>query len=125
MKAAVIKADLSCSMIDFEQGESAQIIRDTVDGLYDCISLSSDRDMWINDEGKILELPLNVMATAMFHKAFQTDDYIAGDVVITGGVDKDGYTLGLSDEDTQFFTNLFEKMKKVIDEYNEEEKETI
>ena len=125
MKAAIIKTDLSCSMIDFEQGESAQMIRDTVDGYYDCISLSRDRDMWINDEGKILELPFNAMATAMFHKAFQTDDYIAGDVVITGGVDKDGNTLGLSDEDVQFFTDLFEKLDKAINEYNEEEKEKV
>ena len=125
MKAAIIKTDYNCSVVDFEPGKSAKMIREAVGGLYDCISLSSTRDMWINDEGKILELPFNAMATAMFHKAFQTDDYIAGDVVITGGVDDEGYTLGLSDEDVQFFTDLFEKLDKAINEYNEEEKEKV
>jgi hypothetical protein len=96
-KAIIVKSDPSLKIVEFNVGKSSTLIKETVDGLFDCIHLPSlGVDMWINDEGKILELPMNAVATLMFAQEFNTTDYIAGDVIFTGGVDSAGNTLGLN-----------------------------
>lgn len=62
----------------------------------DCVGLAADLDMWLDDEGLLVEEPrINHGATAiaaMYGKTFQP--YV-GTVVFTGGVDDEGNTLGL------------------------------
>lgn len=56
--------------------------------------------MYVNEEGKLEGLPLNRRANeiAHEHKAIFANDVIVGDVAITGDVDDEGNTTGLSDE---------------------------
>jgi hypothetical protein len=56
-----------------------------VNGLIQVIDLSPAVNalMVMNEEGKLLELPLNVNATRIFRMAFEgTDDFVVGDVLI-------------------------------------------
>ena len=55
--------------------------------------------MWLNEEGKINGLQPNVLATLLWNKMFPNADVIMGDVVITGGADEEGNSLGLKDSD--------------------------
>jgi hypothetical protein len=45
--------------------------------------------MYCNEEGKLLGLPVNVVATLMLDP--RVEDVIAGDVLIVGGPDEEGY----------------------------------
>jgi hypothetical protein len=54
--------------------------------------------MWCNEEGKMEGLAHNPVGQALWVQAFGATDYIVGDVVFTGGTDKDGETLPLSEE---------------------------
>ena len=60
-----------------------------------------DQTWWLNEEGKILGLPFNARATELAHKhhAISLGDHIAGDLVVTGGIDDNGETLGLTEDE--------------------------
>lgn len=45
--------------------------------------------MYCNEEGKILRLPVNIVATLMLDP--RVEDVIAGDVLVVGGPDHEGY----------------------------------
>lgn len=63
------------------------------------IDISKNVIMWCHEEGKILRQPYNVIATAIYDRTFEYGrDYIAGNIVFTGGVDDEGETLGLTEE---------------------------
>lgn len=74
-------------------------IQDLVGGNFDVIRRSQftrglihvyvDCDMWVHDEGLILDLPLNTWATHI------TGLGVRGNVVMTGGADTQGNTLAL------------------------------
>lgn len=51
-----------------------------------------DYDMWVHDEGLILDLPLNVFATHLSGQG------IHGPAVLTGGADNEGNTLPLDQD---------------------------
>ena len=54
-----------------------------VGGWIECISISPKQVMVINEEGKLLNLPYNAVATEAFRMAFQpTDDFIVGDALL-------------------------------------------
>lgn len=69
-----------------------------VDGSVDVVGLSADLDMWINDEGLLIGLPVNMLASgiAAFHGMIH-QPYV-GTAVFTGGADVDGNTLPLTEE---------------------------
>jgi Domain of unknown function (DUF3846) len=52
-------------------------------------------DMWMHEEGKIIGLPPNNLATAMWRQTYGETDIIVGDVVLTGPPDADGYSTDL------------------------------
>jgi hypothetical protein len=81
-------------------------INDIVGGYFECITLRTEHgefDMWLNEEGKLNGLPINHYATELFHMYFSNADVIVGNVLLTGGVDRDGNTLGLSQEQVNLF----------------------
>lgn len=90
---------------DIEVAEVDEISYDTlyegVNGLVELVSLNRDVDMWVNEEGKVNGLEPNLLATLIWNKVFPNPDVIMGNVVITGGVDEEGNTLGLSEESIQ------------------------
>ena len=54
-----------------------------VGGWIECIYVSPTQVMVINEEGKLLNLPYNTVATETFRMAFQpTDDFIVGDALV-------------------------------------------
>ena len=101
----VLKANGDSMVITFETDLGAQINR-IVGGYFESIvqrTEHGDIDMWVNEEGKMLGLPINTQATELFHKYFSNADVIVGDVLLTGGVDRDGNTLGLTQEQVNLF----------------------
>lgn len=71
-----------------------------VGGLIDVVALAPDMDMWVNDEGLILNLEPNLAATvlaAYLRRRAPLTPFV-GPVVFTGGADDEGETRSLSDE---------------------------
>lgn len=68
-----------------------------VGGLIQPIDLADDVTMWVNEEGMILDLPYNHLATT-FCAIYGIETYLCGDVFLTGGTDEDGNTLPLKQE---------------------------
>lgn len=82
-------------------------INEIVGGYFECISLLSpvgQVDMWVNEGGKLFNLPINEIATEFYREYRRlVPDVIVGNAVITGGVDKFGNTLGLTQEQVNAF----------------------
>ena len=83
-------------------GSGYKAIQAVVGGTFDAItSDSGNTTFWIHDEGKLIGLEPNVIATKILwelNPAFYGRDYLAGTVLITGGADDEGETLGVSVE---------------------------
>lgn len=52
--------------------------------------------LWLNEEGKLEGLPVNAFATALVAHRIMPGDRIVGNVFISGGVDDEGESLGLT-----------------------------
>lgn len=96
-KAVVITTEGVKSVVTFTIGNSYKILSDTVEGMIECVSLSENEDMWCNDNGISEGRPLNLIASAIYLETFNAGNPVLGDVIITGGADSEGETLGLSD----------------------------
>jgi hypothetical protein len=59
-----------------------------------------------NEEGKLIGLPRNELATRFAGWFLAPDDYIAGDLVVMGGVDAHGETRGLTPEQETWVLGL-------------------
>lgn len=96
-KAITITASGVMDYIDFDESKSYETIRQAVDGMIQCINIPSlDVDMWINDEGKLVNDPqFNAFGTALWTSEYGMTDIIMGDIIITGSPDDEGYTKGL------------------------------
>jgi hypothetical protein len=78
--------------------------------MIECVSLK-DADLWCNENGIAEGLELNMIASAIYSDAFNASNPILGNVIITGSVDAEGETLGLTDEQV---AHWLEYNKKVI-----------
>lgn len=114
MRAIAINTQSEISEHHFERGESYDLLSDSVGGMIECISLSDKIDMWINEEGKVYNHDYNPLATLIFAHKFGSIDIIVGDVILTGGVDEEGETLGLSDEIFDKLWNVFSRAKEEL-----------
>ena len=97
-KAVVITAEGEKSVVTFTIGNSYKILSDTVEGMIECVHLSENEDLWCNENGIAEGKPLNLIASAIYSETFNAGNPILGNVIITGGADEEGETLGLSDE---------------------------
>jgi len=94
--AVVIKTDNTVEVIDIEKDTLAQLQKG-VGGYVQAIDLSADVSMWLNEEGKLIGLPHNTLGQKHWDKAFGPGtDTVMGDIVLTGGVDGEGDTIGLT-----------------------------
>ena len=85
-------------VVDLDAPEgSLKVLQSAVDGWIEAVDLSDEMTMWVNEEGKLIGLIRNDMATKMFREVFGNVDVIMGDVVFTGGADDEGETVGLTD----------------------------
>lgn len=98
-RAVIIRAEkMEKEIVVFPIGDSYKTLSDAVGGWIECVRLSENEDLWCNENGIAEGLPLNMIATAIYSETFNATNPIVGDVIITGGADEEGETLGLSDE---------------------------
>jgi len=83
--AAIVRTNGTVTFVQSPRPEGIQWLRDAVGGRFDVVS-TAHADVWVNDEGLLVGLPLNLIATAM------TRSPLVGDAVITGPVDHGGET---------------------------------
>jgi len=97
MKAAIFNPDHTGGIVEFEQGESYQMIRDAVGGIFQAIDLPTlGVTMWIHDEGKLMGLPENIFGNLFWRTEYGDTDRIVGPVILTGMPDAKGETTGLN-----------------------------
>jgi len=101
-KAVIITTEGKKSIVDFDFGNSYQILSDAVGGMIECVGLK-DADVWCNENGIAEGLPLNMIASAIYSDAFNASNPILGNVIITGSCDAEGETLGLTDEQVAYW----------------------
>ena len=109
-KAVIISTEGHKSVVEFDFGKSYQLLSDAVGGMIECVGLK-DADLWCNENGISEGLDLNMIASAIYSDAFGAGNPILGNVIITGSVDDEGETLGLTDEQVAYW---LEYDKKVI-----------
>lgn len=82
--ALIYKANGEREEVSPDNGKDFKLeqLQKIVGGYIDMLGIGGDEIMVFNDEGKLMELPLNKEATKLFQKEFQTDDFIVGDVLI-------------------------------------------
>lgn len=92
---------------NFESKRSTlEQMQEIVDGLIQPVYLTETLTMWVNEEGKIVGLPINLGATKIWNHFYGNTDIIAGDVFFTAGVDEEGNDLEITDEDKAFISGL-------------------
>jgi hypothetical protein len=105
MKSAiVIKTSGEIVEVDLKASDELEALQSAVGGWIEAVDLAENLTMWVNEEGKINGLELNSIATALFDKYFENNfDVIVGDIVLTGGTDSKGNTLGLTADQRREF----------------------
>jgi hypothetical protein len=104
----VIELDLS--------SDSLNKLQTAVGGWVQAIDLASDLSMWCNEEGKLTGLPHNPYAQYMWDKVFGAHtDYLVGDIVLTGGTDSEGETIGLTQEQVDIMKLTVAKVQKFVE----------
>ncbi len=101
-KAVVISTDGHKGVVEFEFRKSYELLSNAVGGMIECVGLK-DADLWCNENGIAEGLELNMIASAIYSEAFNASNPILGNVIITGGVDDEGETLGLTDEQVAYW----------------------
>jgi hypothetical protein len=113
-QAVIIKTDGTKSVVEFEVGDSYALISQAVGGWIEVVGLiKRQADLWVNEEGKIDGLPQNPIATSLFMEEYGQTDVIVGNVIITGGTDENGDTLGLTPEQVDNFINYDREIWKL------------
>ena len=108
-KAVIITTEGKKSLVEFDFGNSYQILSDAVGGMIECVGLK-DADVWCNENGIAEGLPLNMIASAIYSDAFNSSNPILGNVIITGSCDAEGETLGLTDEQVAYWLDYDKKV---------------
>ena len=108
-KAVIISTDGHKSVVEFEIGKSYELLSNAVGGMIECVRLK-DADLWCNENGIAEGLELNMIASAIYSEAFNASNPILGNVIITGSVDDEGETLGLTDEQVAYWLGYDKKV---------------
>ena len=96
--------------------DSLNKLQTAVGGWVQAIDLASDLSMWCNEEGKLTGLPHNPYAQYMWDKVFGAHtDYLVGDIVLTGGTDSEGETIGLTQEQVDMMKLTVAKVQKFVE----------
>jgi hypothetical protein len=110
-KALIIKADFAVE----ETGTELKELQTAVDGYIEAIDLSPELTMWVNEEYLLRnELIINPLASALY-ASIGGNQPVFGDVVLTGGTDPEGYTLGLTAKDLADLKELVVNAKALFD----------
>jgi hypothetical protein len=111
-KALAIKTTGEVTELDLTS-DSLTTLQTAVDGWVQAVEVATDLTMWCNEEGKMFGLAHNPYAQFMWDKAYGAHtDYIVGDIVLTGGADSEGDTLGLTDEQVGIVYAIVKKVQE-------------
>lgn len=120
MKKYAIKATANgaIDVVEFDELKSYETIKEAIGGgTFDCIRIPSlGVDIWIDDESKLMDEPeYSSFATVLWIHEYGMTDIIAGDVIITGGTDDEGNTLGLTKDGViETLTAVKQMMERII-----------
>lgn len=99
-KALKVTVENKYEVLDLDApAGSLKVLQDAVGGLIQPAVFVPGYELYVNEEGIILDLPINPWLALM------TGFPLRGDGVITGDVDDEGETLGLTDEQIKALTN--------------------
>jgi Domain of unknown function (DUF3846) len=79
------------------------LLKQAVGGYFEPISLGDGLTLWVNEEGRLLKLPINGIASNLLTLCAAVGQatmplggpILRGDALLTGGEDAEGNTLGL------------------------------
>lgn len=98
--AVIVHTNGQVEMVNLDTGYKA--IQSVVGGYFEAVTSSTgETTFWVNEEGKLIGLPMNPAATVLLWEldpSFAGQDFLMGTVLITGGVDDEGETLGVGAE---------------------------
>lgn len=115
MKTALrINTDFTTEVLDLSSNEYNQL-RDAVGGLIQPVDLKPDLTVWLNEEGKLISLPINLIGTHMWERSYGQTDVLVGDIVFTGNSDEEGETLPLSHAWLVQLQEFAAKMRKALE----------
>jgi len=107
MYAVTITAEGNYEVVPFEPG--LKFLQAAVGGLIEPVDfevMGLEHTLWLNEEGKILGLPYNDLATYLVAGWLFPGDYIVGDCIVTGGTGPEGETLSLDYDDAVIVTTV-------------------
>lgn len=97
--ALLLRTDGSFELLDWPQKKGLQTLYAAIDcRTVDAVDLSDQLTMWIDDEGVINGSPVNRAATLLYAAHRPPHQHYYGHAVITGGTDRHGNTLGLTQD---------------------------
>lgn len=110
-KAIKLTAEGNASLIDLTADSNELLtLQMAVGGLIEAKTLEGGYTLYMNEEGKLDNLPINERATEIWLANFPNfPDVILGDVVIAGGRDEEGEQLGLDADYANQLLELFAK----------------
>lgn len=91
-----------------EIADTLKAKQDLVGGLIQPLDLTLDTTMWVNEEGILMGLPFNYLATE-FASLWYNGVHLFGTAFITGGIDEDGNTMSLKEEYADYFIQQYEE----------------
>ena len=119
MKGLVISTEGDVREVEIAEGgvhAGLQSMYDAINvDLIDCVRLAPDLDMWVDDEGLLNGSLVNIWATALRQLFFEDVAFpypLAGNALIMGGADKEGMTLGISEQRIAFCRKVVEDLKR-------------
>jgi len=97
--AITLNTEGEAKEVELVEGESQlDKLQQAVGGWVQAVDFTPNLTLWCNEEGKLIGLPINPMATFLWEKYFGLTDFICGNVIFTGGTGDEGETLGLNEE---------------------------
>lgn len=100
IRALVVHADNTTERIEVAETDFSTALHDAIGGWFTHVSVHSNLDFWVDDEGLLKSLPLNKVATR-FYSLLGATSPIVGTAVFTGGGDGRGGTLSLDENHIQ------------------------
>jgi len=82
--ARLLKSDGTAQKIAPKNGSDFKLdeLQGYVGGYIEVVQVAGNRLMVLNEEGKMHNLPMNDIATTLFHQTHPGFDYVVGDVVV-------------------------------------------